>query len=81
MEDENNKGILKRIYEGTVEYSKAIVLLIIILIVIFTAAVLIIFKESCAEPTTLILAVFGFATSELAFMAAIKRKRIDKESD
>ncbi len=75
------KDIREKIYEGAVEYSKIIVLLIIVLVVAFSKIVLDIFRETGVEPSTLIVAFFGFATGELMLMAAIKRKKIDKGED
>ena len=75
------KDIREKIYEGAVEYSKIIVLLIIVLVVAFSKIVLDTFRETGAEPSTLIVAFFGFATGELMLMAAIKRKKIDRGED
>ncbi len=79
--DNNFKDVREKIYEGTIEYSKIIVLVIIVLVVIFSKIVLDIFRETGVEPSTLIVAVFAMATGEFGFMMAIKRKKIDKGED
>ena len=63
------------------KFSKVIVSLVITLNIIFTLAVLYIFYRIGTEPTALIAAWFGFTTGELWFLAGIKKKEMESETD
>ena len=63
------------------KFSKVIVSLVIALNIIFTVAVLYIFYRVGTEPTALIAAWFAFTTGELWFLAGIKKKEMESETD
>ena len=63
------------------KYSKVRVALIILLNVAFTAAIIWLIKECGIEPTTLIVAWFGFTTGELFIVAGITKTKIKEDSD
>lgn len=56
-----------------VPFSKIIVITVIVLNVIFTCAVLYIVWTGAQEPQALVVAWFGFTTTELLALAYIKR--------
>jgi len=58
------------------QFSKLIVALIVLLNVAFAATVLLIFYRTGMEPSTLIVAWFGFTTGELWLLASVKKKKI-----
>lgn len=60
-------------------FSKAVVLLIIVLNVLFTMKVFDVVEKGYMEPTTLIVAWFGFTTVELWSLAGIKKRKEAKE--
>ena len=60
-------------------FSKTIVLLIIVLNVLFTMKVFDVVEKGYVEPTTLIVAWFGFTTVELWSLAGIKKRKEAKE--
>lgn len=60
------------------KFSKFIVVFVITLNIIFTAAVLYLFLQTSSEPSALIVAWFGFTTTELWALASIKKKKIKK---
>lgn len=60
-------------------FSKTIVLLIIVLNVLFTMKVFDVVEKGYMEPTTLIVAWFGFTTVELWSLAGIKKRKEAKE--
>lgn len=60
-------------------FSKFLVALIILTNIAFTIAVLIIFCATYTEPTTLIVAWFGFTTGELWFLCTIKKSKQRKD--
>lgn len=62
-------------------YSKFIVALVILLNTAFAASVLYIYLRVGSEPKTLITAWFAFTTSELLFLAGIKRREIKEEEN
>lgn len=62
-------------------FSKKIVALVIILNVIFTGAVLYVFLRTGSEPTSLVVAWFGFTTVELWTLAGITKEKLKGGSD
>lgn len=64
-----------------IKFSKKIVTMIILLAVSFTSAVLYIFLKVGSEPSTLIIAVFGFLTVELWSLANIKNTETKKKRE
>lgn len=62
-----------------IKYSKFIVFLVIMLNTIFAFTTLYVFKSTSTEPTSLIIAWFGFTTGELFLLAGIKKKEVEKE--
>ena len=62
-------------------YSKFIVALVIILNTVFTAAVLGVFAVTAVEPSTLIVAWFGFTTGELWLLSKIKQSKVKAKAD
>lgn len=58
-------------------FSKKIVTMIILLNVIFTIAVLYIFLKVGSEPTSLIIAWFGFTTGELWLLSGITKTKVN----
>ena len=58
-------------------YSKVLVTAIVLLNVAFTIAVFYVFLKTSAEPTSLVVAWFGFTTVELWNMAKIKVKKTE----
>lgn len=64
-----------------IKYSKFIVFLVIMLNTVFAFTTLYVFKSTSSEPTSLILAWFGFTTGELFLLAGIKKKEVEKEVD
>ena len=60
----------------TGQFSKVMVLLIIIMNIWFTVAVLSVFAKTGVEPTSLVVAFFGFTTGELWLMATIKKTKV-----
>ena len=60
------------------DFSKSIVAAVVALTVLFTAAVLYVFLRTGNEPTTLVVAWFSFITSEMWFLAGIRKKKLEK---
>lgn len=60
-------------------FSKVLISLIIAANVVFVVAVLVIFCSTYAEPSTLIMAWFGFSTGELWALAFVKKSKLKKE--
>lgn len=58
-------------------FSKKIVTTIILLNVIFTIAVLYTFLKVGSEPTSLIIAWFGFTTGELWLLSGITKTKVN----
>lgn len=63
----------------SVQFSKVIVMLIIIMNIWFTIAVLRVFTITGVEPTSLVVAFFGFTTGELWLTATIKKTKVNKQ--
>lgn len=63
------------------KYSKGIVAFIIALNVFFSAAVLVVFWKTGNEPSTLIVAWFGFTTGELWILSGIKKKKVEVNNE
>ncbi len=61
------------------DFSKTVVISISVFLILFTAAILYIFLRIGAEPSTLIVSVFGAAMGQYWNLASIKKKKIDKE--
>ena len=59
-------------------FSKIIVAFVIFANVIFTGLTLYIFLKTSAEPVSLIGSWFAFTTVELWQLAAIKKRKVDK---
>ena len=62
------------------KFSKKIIALIIMLNVIFTGFVFYVFLKVGNEPTTLIVAFFGFTTGELFLLASIKKTEVKEDN-
>lgn len=62
-------------------FSKLIIGFVIAANVLFTIAVLWIFFKTASEPVALIGAWFAFTTVEVWQLAAIKKKKVEKESE
>lgn len=58
------------------KYSKIIVALIVVLNVVFIYRVLEIFSNIGVEPTSSIVAWFGFTTGELWLLSGIKKEKV-----
>ena len=56
------------------KFSKLLVLFIVVTAILFTIAILYIYVKMGTEPTTLIVAFFGFLGAELGALATIKIK-------
>jgi len=65
--------------EEKVDFIGWMVILAFILNVIFTAVIIYIFFYTGSEPSTLIVAWFGFTTGEIVVGGAIQRKKYDIE--
>ena len=63
------------------EFSKLIVFLVLLLNITFTGIILYMFWHNRGEPTTLIVAWFGFTTTELWALSKIKRAEVEKEKE
>ena len=59
-------------------FSKLIVTFVIFANVVFTGVTLYVFLKTSAEPSSLIASWFGFTTVELWQLAAIKKRKVDK---
>ena len=62
-------------------FSKFIVIAVILLNVIFTGAILWVFLKTSSEPSSLVVAWFGFTTVELWSLAGIKKAEKRKDDD
>ncbi len=65
-------------------FSKRIVAVIITANILFTAAILYIFLRTGSEPSTLVIAWFGFTTGELGALAGLRHsenKNCKKDAD
>jgi len=62
-------------------FSKKIVALVIALNIAFTGAVLYVFLRTGSEPTSLVVAWFGFTTVELWTLAGITKEKLKGGSD
>lgn len=62
-------------------FSKLIVIAVILLNVVFTGAILWVFLKTSSEPSSLVVAWFGFTTVELWSLAGIKKAEKRKEND
>ena len=62
-------------------FSKLIVISVILLNVVFTGAILWIFSKTSNEPSSLVVAWFGFTTVELWSLAGIKKAEKRKDDD
>ena len=60
-------------------FSKVLIALIVAANLAFVVAVLIIFWSTYSEPSTLIMAWFGFSTGELWALAFVKKQKLKKE--
>jgi hypothetical protein len=60
-------------------FSKKIVALVLILNIAFTIAILYLFYRIGSEPTSLIVAWFGFTTVELWSLSKITREKVKLE--
>ena len=60
-------------------FSKVVVLLVIALNILFTMKVFDVMEKGYMEPTSLIVAWFGFTTVELWSLAGIKKRKEAKE--
>lgn len=60
-------------------FSKVVVLLVIALNILFTMKVFDVVEKGYMEPTSLIVAWFGFTTVELWSLASIKKRKEAKE--
>ena len=58
------------------KFSKKIVALVIALNIAFTGAVLYVFLRTGSEPTSLVVAWFGFTTVELWTLAGITKEKL-----
>ena len=63
------------------QFSKIIVVSVIMLNVIFTSVILGLFSQTSSEPSSLIMAWFGFTTVELWSLAGIKKAKEKKENE
>lgn len=61
------------------QFSKWIVALIILMNVVFTYKILEVFKIVGSEPTSLVVAWFGFTTVELWTLASIKKSKVKQK--
>ena len=59
-------------------FSKILIALIILANLAFVVAILIIFCFTYSEPSTLIMAWFGFSTGELWALAFVKKQKLKK---
>lgn len=59
-------------------FSKVLISLIVAANLVFTAAVLFIFCFTYSEPSTLVMAWFGFTTGELWALAFVKKQKLKK---
>lgn len=62
-------------------FSKLIVISVILLNVVFTGAILWVFLKTSSEPSSLVVAWFGFTTVELWSLAGIKKAEKRKDND
>ena len=60
-------------------FSKVLIALIVAANLAFVAVVLMIFCSTYSEPSTLIMAWFGFSTGELWALAFVKKQKLKKE--
>ena len=60
-------------------FSKLIVIFVVLLNITFTGIVLYMFLKTGREPSTLIMAWFGFTTGELWFLSSIKKTKSKAE--
>lgn len=61
-------------------FSKFVLIGMFLFLIIFTGVILMLFKETAAEPATLITAVFAFCGAEGGALAWIKTIKQKKES-
>lgn len=62
-------------------FSKKIVALVILLNTVFTGVVLYVFLRTGSEPTSLVVAWFGFTTGELWLLSGITREKVRIDAD
>lgn len=78
----NDKQLLQYINKQNAgKFSKRIVKFVILINIIFTAIIIWLFYTTGAEPTTLVVAFFGFTTVELWSLASIKKKKEEERND
>jgi pheromone shutdown protein TraB len=73
MNEEQLLEIINRKKKG--KFSKKIVVSVIILNILFTAAIIWLFWQTGNEPSSLVVAWFGFTGLELWSLAGIKKKK------
>ena len=73
---ETGKDEEKEVRKGI--FSKVLIALIVAANVAFAVAVLVVFCSTYSEPSTLIMAWFGFTTGELWALAFVKKKKLEK---
>lgn len=65
--------------KGKGGYSKRIITTLLVFTVMFVIAVLAVFWHTGNEPSALVASVFGMITGELAFLAGIKKKKVESD--
>lgn len=61
------------------DYSRKVITAMLTFTVMFVVAVLIVFWHTGNEPSALVASVFGMITGELAFLAGIKKKKVESD--